>query len=185
MPNHITNIVEFSGVSDKDIKKILNQIKDEKDGIGSLDFNKVIPTPSDIYQGNLGPAEEAKYGEKTWYSFNISHWGTKWNSYDPVPYKEGNKHIEFFTAWSAPHPVIQKLSELHPNVTIRHAWADEDFGMNTGMREYEAGEIIFENIPFCPSKESYELAAAIRDIDLADEGYKLSDDGTTYEYIED
>lgn len=185
MPNHITNIVEFTDISDERIKEILEAIKNDEKGIGSLDFNKVIPTPPDIYQGNLGQAEEMKYGEKTWYHFNLSQWGTKWNSYDPKPYNNGENKIQFLTAWSAPHPVIQKLSEMCPDATINHAWADEDLGYNTGRRKYKNGEIVDEYIPECPSKESYDFAAEVMNIDLAEEGYQLSEDGTHYEYIED
>lgn len=81
MPNHVTTILTVSG-DDAQNQAMFEAIKNDKVGIGSLDFSKVIPFPDNIYQGNLGSEERAKYGKDNWYDWNIDHWGTKWNSYD-------------------------------------------------------------------------------------------------------
>ena len=116
--------------------------------------------------------------------WSIGNWGTKWNAYDFCEYDAENGNIEISTAWSAPHPILQKLSEMYPDIEIEHKWADEDLGYNCGERNYKNGEIIFENVPHGGSKEAYELAADIQGYDL-EENYRLSDDGTTYEYVDD
>ena len=36
------------------------------------------------------------------------------------------------TAWSAPIPVIKKLSEMYPNIELTLEFADEDLGQNCG-----------------------------------------------------
>ncbi len=187
MPNHITNIINIGGdnCSKERILEILEAIKNDEVGIGSIDFNKIIPTPDDIFQGNLGADEEAKYGEKTWYKFNTQHWGTKWNAYDFYPFDEGSNQIEFLTAWSAPHPILIKLSEMYPDIQCKHMWADENIGFNVGEREYNNGLTVFENIPCEGSKEAYELAAEIVCVDLKDLNLRLSADGTTYKYFEE
>lgn len=51
-----------------------------------------------------------------------------------------SKELRFLTAWSAPHPILQKLSELYPSLEITHQWADEDIGFNCGIAVYRAGE---------------------------------------------
>lgn len=47
MPNHITNILTFEGNSEQ-VHAILDQIKNEERGIGSIDFNKIIPMPESL-----------------------------------------------------------------------------------------------------------------------------------------
>ena len=47
MPNHVRNIVSFN-VSDEKLNEILNAIKLDEEGIGSIDFNKLIPMPPEL-----------------------------------------------------------------------------------------------------------------------------------------
>ena len=113
MPNHVENHLTFDCSEDR-LTVILQAIGRDEDsaldgqyGIGTFDFNKVIPMPDDIYRGDLGPKEQKIYGKKNWYDWSCWNWGTKWNSY-------GNSFdghtLTFQTAWSAPHPVIKTLS---------------------------------------------------------------------------
>lgn len=71
-----------------------------------------------------------KYGTTTWYDWSIINWGTKWNAYS-FEFVDDNT-IKFETAWNCPEPVIKKLSEMYPELTIKHWWADEDIAHNTG-----------------------------------------------------
>ena len=48
----------------------------------------------------------------------------------------------FETAWSNPEPIMLKLSEMYPEATIEHWWADEDMGSNDGYRVYRGGKIV-------------------------------------------
>lgn len=185
MPNHITNIVSFNDIPYEKTKEILEAIKNDEFGIGSIDFNKIIPMPEHIFRGNLGTEEREKYGRDNWYDWSISNWGSKWNGYDFSPYDEGNNSIEFHTAWSTVPQVISALSEKYPDAVVKVRWSDEDFGYNVGEREYQNGEIIYENIPSGGTKEAYEMAAEIQGYDLEELGYRLSEDGTSYEYVDD
>ena len=93
------------------------------------------------------------YGHPTWYEWRIKHWGTKWNSFagsiEDIYENDASceKHIMFSTAWSAPHPVIEKLIRMYPTLKFDHRWADEDIGNNCGERIYENGLLISEIIP--------------------------------------
>ena len=186
MPNHVTNIIEIQNdnISENVIKKMLEQIMNDEQGIGSIDFNKIIPMPDYIFRGNLGTEERAKFGENNWYDWSISHWGTKWNAYSFGEYEDSNS-ISFQTAWTAPHPVLQALSNKFPNITLIHQWADEDIGANVGKIEYKSGESINEYYPETQSKEAYEMAADIMGVELEDYGLILNDDGTEYEWSDD
>ena len=213
MPNHIANLITLRG-DEKRIAEVREQLRYQEDGLGSLDFNKLIPMPKslEIEEGSnttnairlyvtavdpnitwLNPnhkmaekdflelqkaldgkqpfpsydallaripeeqipsllelgkqavENQQQYGATTWYHWSIQNWGTKWNSYGGY----GNRVCEknqflFFTAWSEPEPVIQKLSEQYPEIEFHHQWADEDYGYNLGEKTYRAGVVLDE-----------------------------------------
>ena len=161
-------------------------IKNDEIGLGSIDFNKVIPMPEHIFRGNLGMAEREKYGKNNWYDWSVSHWGTKWNSYgyDPVytPREFDGEHIEFQTAWSYPDPLIAALSRQYPDFQFEVIWADEDFGYNTGKKKFENGEETFCHIPPGGSKEALELASEVHGLNLSEIGYLLNEETGEYEF---
>jgi len=76
MPNHVTNILRVSGDPEK-VREMFEAIKNDEIGLGSIDFNKVIPMPAHIFRGNLGMAEREKYGKDNWYDWSVAHWGTQ------------------------------------------------------------------------------------------------------------
>ena len=138
MPNHITNRLKLFG-DESDIRRLMEAVKNDEYGIGTLDFDKIIPMPDNIYRGPLGKAEMELYGENNWYDWSIANRGTKWGAYGyekGVDYSENGNSLRFLTAWSAPHPVIEKLAQMYPTVKIEHEWADEDIGSNCGRRVY-------------------------------------------------
>ena len=67
--------------------------------------------------------------------------------YDENADYSGNENLWFQTAWSAPHPILQKLSEMYPDITFEHEWADEDLGANCGRKCYRNGECTEEYYP--------------------------------------
>lgn len=184
MANHITNIITFENSSEDRLKEILDGIKNDDEGIGTIDFNKIVPTPPDIYQGNLGQEEMERSDEKNLHSFNIKNWGTKSNSFFHSPYNEGENVIEFCTAWSEPYPILLALSQKYPDVQIHHQYADDDLGYNVGERYYKDGQIISEDVPDGGSKQAYEMSARIQGYDLGEMGFQLNEDGATYEFKE-
>lgn len=123
------------------------------------------------------------YGAVSWYEFCCREWGTKWNSYDPDTYIAGH-NIRFSTAWSAPHPVLRKLSEMFPDVTVTHQWADEDISRNCGEMTYVGGECTEECCPDEGSVEAYDLAFSVWNDTAENFGYCLSADGSEYIYTE-
>ena len=121
-----------------------------------------------------------KYGHTTWYGWANQHWLTKWNAYD-CSHNEHCRRLTFLTAWSAPDPVIKRISKRFPELTILHEWADENVGYNTGIIEYTDGVAVDENIPEEGSTEAYDMSASILGIDLEDYGLVLGDDGEYHE----
>ncbi len=99
-------------------------------------------------------ANKVRYGATSWYDWCCDNWGTKWNAYSNE--QEDEDTIIFETAWSNPEPVMLKLSEMYPEATIEHWWADEDMGSNDGYRVYRGGEIVEGDYHDSCSNEAYE-----------------------------
>lgn len=170
MPNHITNIVTIYGEPER-ISELKESIQNSEFGIGTIDFEKIIPMPESE--------------RENWYDWRCAHWGTKWNAYgykDDIDYP-AQDDICFLTAWSVPHPVIKKLAQMYPDVTFNHRWADEDIGSNCGESQYEHGELVAEYFPVS-QKEAVEFAANVMHTTPEDYGMELSKDGTGYLYRE-
>lgn len=81
MPNHVENRLTFD-CSRERLQEILTAVSRDQDkevdgkfGVGTFDFEKVIPMPEDIYRGNLGSAERELYGKKNWYDWSVWNWG--------------------------------------------------------------------------------------------------------------
>lgn len=89
------------------------------------------------------------YGYQDWYGWRTANWGTKWNACDIE--KITPTSIKFDTAWSSPFPVMLKLSEMFPTLTLQVFYADEDIGSNCGSYTLNAGALISEYNP-----EGYE-----------------------------
>lgn len=120
MPNHVTTIITPSAR----MKEILERITSKNDnGIQYVDFERIIPIPKHIFQGDLGKEDEEKHGENNcWYKWKVFNWGTKWGAYEC---KFSNKRITFDTAWSSPLPIIREISMLFPDVTFSVKFKDE------------------------------------------------------------
>ena len=204
MPNHVINKVTITGDEDT-IRDLLESIKVDGEGLGSVDFGKIIPMPDSmniesgsntdkglkaytdfmfIYtlagtrddvdldcipkkseeaflnaRPDVTPAQwelgktayrnQSKYGTPTWYEWSVNNWGTKWNAYNCIPCEPNGDSAElcFQTAWSAPHPILERLSEQYPALALSHVWADEDIGQNCGRREYSDGCLTEEYYP--------------------------------------
>ena len=100
------------------------------------------------------------FGYPTWYEWRNQNWGTKWNARGS---EISDGRLSFQTAWNAPKPVMEKLSEMFPTVSIHHAWADEDIGFNCGECTYQNGTVTQEYLP--TGQEAVELACDLWDLD--------------------
>ena len=65
MPNHVTNILTFSG-DPESIWKMLDAIKNDEDGYGSINFNKIIPMPPEL---NIESGSRTTDGLKAYSAF--------------------------------------------------------------------------------------------------------------------
>lgn len=123
------------------------------------------------------------HGATTWYDWSVDNWGTKWNAYNCVEVDADSRFLQFDTAWSSVPNILSLLSEEFPEVRMEYKWADENIGYNVGTAIFYDGELQEYDVPNGGSKEAYELAAEVLDFDLAEWGYALTKDGSTYEYV--
>lgn len=158
MPNHVISTVEILGHEDtiKKLKETVREVKDTE--VFPISFNKIIPMPDKIFRGSVGDKERQEHGSDNWYDWSVANWGTKWNAYnqpeeDDIEILEGrNNSLDFIaskgatknklviirysfsTAWSPVTKVMEKLSEMFPDVKIKYAFIDE--GYSFGGYEY-------------------------------------------------
>lgn len=163
MPTHVTNLISF-GTDEaalSDFRKMLELVRADGGYLGSVDFNKVIPMPKNIYQGDLGRREIEKYGKNNWYDWSCDHWGTKWNAYGCIRADKNADTLRFCTAWSAVPKIVKLISERFPDRQLIYQWADENTGYNVGKEIWKNGAVQESLIPPKGSKEAYQMAKKI------------------------
>ena len=122
MPNWCYNRVEIYG---EGAEKIADKISSEET---SFDFAKIIPEP-DYDKIEVEPTfekEDSDFRMPMWWDWRVQNWGTKWNSSECEVTIMDDAQVEFTfnTAWGPPEPIIHKLRELYPDVSIT-AFYDE------------------------------------------------------------
>lgn len=121
MANNETNYVSVIGPSEKIQAFIREGLTPDR----KINFDRIVPQPSNIERGNCSGTHEP--GVICWYTWNRNNWGTKWNAYDDQTTEEsvyeafdgetlGRFNIIFTTAWSAPTPIFE---------AIEHRWGVE------------------------------------------------------------
>ena len=139
-------------------------------------------TPEDLLSlGKQYVDNQIVYGDVSWYHWRIENWGTKWNTSEGSVLIDDNT-IRFDTAWSAPLPILQALSERFPTVEMTHTWADEDIGQNVGQLTVLNGEVIEANMPEFGSAQAYEMAFDLLEIDPQSLNLRFDVKAGTYVY---
>ena len=122
MPNHTDNRVILSHADSKMIDDIYNVMNTDDTEL----CNHLIPEPRD-------DAGEPTSG---WYDWRLENWGTKWDVYETGCDRidANTLQLYFYTAWSPPFPVFDKLVDMGFEVTARYL--DEGWGY---IGEYTGG----------------------------------------------
>ena len=123
MPNWCHNRVEIYG---EGAEKIAEEIASEQT---PFDFAKIVPEPDYDkieVEPTFEPIAESDHQMPKWWDWRVQNWGTKWNSSECEVTIMDDEQIEytFNTAWGPPEPIIHKLRELYPDVSIT-AFYDE------------------------------------------------------------
>jgi len=123
MPNHTDNRVILSHADSQMIDDIYNVMNTE----GTELCHHLIPEPRD-------DENEPTSG---WYDWRLENWGTKWDVYEThcTRIDANTLNLTFYTAWSPPIPVFDKLVDMGFEVTARYH--DEGWGY---IGEYTDGD---------------------------------------------
>lgn len=149
MPNWVFNYVDITGDLEA-LPRIKEQLARKVEGYewseGNIfNFHNIIPFPADkweeyhrevVYTNGVGWNEVTPH---TWYNWNLSNWGTKWNARD-VELIEGDfgvLHYSFETAWSPVRDLIKHLSYQYPTLHFTYEYEEEQ-GWG-GIFEYQFG----------------------------------------------
>ena len=164
-----TNVVETHGVGDLTYNEkqvtftnpifAFHNIYSYKDaGITDEEYaQQPMRSDLDINDPNWWSDVEAKrLVDKSWYSWNVTNWGCKWDvavgndEKYPDTYMEETDNGEnkvvyynFNTAWSVPVPALKKLSTQYPTLLFTLSY-EEETGWG-GEMEILRGEVISES----------------------------------------
>lgn len=190
MPNHITNKLTIIGTEDQ-VSQVLEFLKNDELGIGTIDFNKITPMPKWVYGSTpeimgITSKDEAKWGEdNTSLGWARRNWRTKWNAYEQPDKRNGGNALYFKTAWNGVPGLIQKIAWIFPEVTIEYSFADEDYGSrNCGIYRFKENEVLEETHYLSSSKEAYELSFDLVNGGEIPEWYVFDEETNTYKSIE-
>ena len=168
MPNHVEGLIRILG-DEKELKEIMEFVKDDDKHISADKIipypEKFKKMDEDHYAryghwGKPTPEQEANAEEDRkngtyfkdgynsgGYKWCCSNWGTKWGFYntkvsDIIELPNGEFMVEYavFTAWSPAIPVIRRLSEMYPDVTIEYWYEEEGWCYPAGCVTYNGGE---------------------------------------------
>ncbi len=144
MPTYYTTELKLKGSKEALAAFMDKHVVPNHQGDLCLEFNTIIPMPeifktSEIstFGYSVDPTKSRlareEIGSRLW---RIGNWGTEWNSrWLEIVGSVSRKQIKltFDTAWSAPIPVIRKLTQLHPDLAFSvrgrpggYRWASED-----------------------------------------------------------
>lgn len=152
MPNHIRNILVFDADKEK-IQQILNDIKNDEEGIGSIDFNKLIPMPKSL---NVECGSNTDKGLKLFLDMRKE----ALNTVDMIKYAQDSK--DFIQALKSKVLFMKKYNSM----------SDED------KKLFELGGTVFENIQNYGVPTWYEWSIANWDTKWNAYGYSY-DKGKT------
>lgn len=135
MPNWCSNLVQITG-PENDIKDIKNKLQAEDDNV--FCFHSVLPYDPDNTNEET-TADYRQFYNHPQLDWQTNNWGTKWDSVDAVLVVDEPTRLvyKFLTAWSPCDKVIQKLSELYPNLFFEHNFAEPGIGFS-GNETYNA-----------------------------------------------
>ena len=141
MPDYIRNKLIVTGLSE-DVERFVDHVGQ------TMDFEKIIPPPANMFRENLGEKERRECAEKgipNWYDWQSEHWGTKWNAcdceeviltpFEHMPYTEAI--YRFDTAWSTPEPVIRRIIEDWPELDIGGGYIDEGYEFCGSFQDFQ------------------------------------------------
>jgi hypothetical protein len=130
MPNHTDNRVILSHDDSQQIDMIYNIMNTENTPL----CQTLIPMDEKLLEIS-GISDN--YEVQGWYDWRLENWGTKWDVYETqcTRINANTLQLYFYTAWSPPIPIFDKLVDMGFEVNARYL--DEGWGY---IGEYTDGD---------------------------------------------
>ena len=126
MPNHTDNRVTLYHKDSQQIDMIYNIMNTEDTPL----CQTLIPMDEALLDNDA-------HADDGWYTWRLQNWGTKWDVYEThcTRFDANTLQLYFYTAWSPPMPIYDKLTDMGFEVTARYL--DEGWGY---IGEYVNGD---------------------------------------------
>ncbi len=202
MSVRITNRLLFSGKPER-IAELFEDIKSDKDGIGTLDYNKLIPMPEELNIECGSATDRGLAYYKSFISDYMFSKGLKEIDYLNIPeeaeqlYLESYKHIPK-EEWELGKKAY--INQIKYGARDWYHWSIENWGIKWNAYGFKAPEaresnkIIFDSPDYAPHKIMRLIAEKYPDIEITHEwvseelgkdcGAKIYRDGVLAERIE-
>lgn len=142
MPNYVTNIVTMTG-SKEDIRDFFETVKNDERGIGTIDFDKIIPMPKELEIESGSRTTQGMRMVKDMISEKMLRTGNKnpsWSIIDSWQ-KQAVQQIpeEDVEAWNLGVQALHNVEQFgHPTW---YEWCIENWGTKWGSCGYESGRL--------------------------------------------
>ncbi len=141
MPNHVTNIIEIKGDPAR-IKSLFEAIKHDEYGLGSIDFNKLIPMPPEL---DIEEGSQTKRGLKAYQDFiEVYTFNGKKEDFDllNIPEKSEQAFLRVHpdidqTEWKLGKQAFQNQQKY--GIPTWYKWRTRNWGTKWNAYGYEGG----------------------------------------------
>ncbi|QUH21933.1 hypothetical protein [Alkaliphilus sp. B6464] len=184
MANTIINRLLIKGEKGE-VSQFYNFIKkdteEETFGIGVVDFNKIEPMPNEIMALEL----ENGCAEDRYFEWTNKYWGSKGNACGISNRVNTKNDIWFKTSGGNSKKIVEKLSEMFPNIEIEYSFYDDfDLGSNVGKCIFRNATLLNETKLDNKSKEAFEFILTLEACTPDIKGLIYNFEIDNYEYME-
>lgn len=201
MSVRITNRLLFSGKPER-IAELFEDIKSDKDGIGTLDFNKLIPMPEELNIECSSATDRGLAHYKNFVSDYMFSKGLKEIDYLNIPEESEQLHLKYYKhipneEWELGKKAYR--NQIKYGARDWYHWAIQNWGLKCSAYGFKAPEarepnkIIFDTPDYAPHKIVWMIAEKYPDVEITHEwtsealgtycGTKIYRDGVLAEEI--
>ena len=177
MSARITNRLLFVGNAER-INELFEDIKSDKDGIGTLDFNKLIPMPEELNIECSSAADRGLAQYKVFVSEYMFSKGLKQIDYLNIPEESELLHLKYYKNISKEEWELGKKAyrnQIKYGARDWYHWAIQNWGLKCNAYGFktpekrEPNKISFDTPDYAPHRIIWMIAEKYPDIEITHE----------------